>query len=441
MKRTPLSRRTVLRGVLGGAAITVALPPLEAFFNTSGTALASGAPLPKRFGLFFWGNGVVPDDWVPAATGASYTLSKLLAPLASLQDAITVVSGMKVQTPNVEPHISGAAGILSGGPLLVSNNSKTFMGPTIDQVIAASIGTKTRFKSIEFGAAPGSGNSFNGPNNQNPPESSPAALFDRIFGSGFSLPGQGGPPDPMLAVRRSILDVVMKDAQSLRGKLGATDKARIDQHLEGIRELEQRITAIQSSPPDLKACQIPMQPATAYPDVDGRPALSAINRALTDVVALAVACDQTRVFSNYFTSSVNNLLFPGAPSGHHQLTHDEPNDQPNVQAIMVQIIQELAYFLGKLRSISEGDGTVLDHCAILATTDCSFGRTHALDDFPIVLAGSANGVLKTGLHYRSTTAENTSKVLLSLIRAMDITIGSFGFNEGSATDSLGAIES
>jgi hypothetical protein len=437
MRKFQLSRRTMLRGMLKGAAISIALPPLEAFFGSTGKAYASGEAIPKRFGLFFWGNGVVPEHWIPTGTGSTYSLSPILMPLAGLTDSFSVISGMRVMTPNLEPHTSGAAGILSGGPVRRTDHT-TFLYPSIDQVIAGAIGDQTRFKSLEFGAHADSGLSYNGPDDQNPPETSPAAFFNRLFVDGYTPPGGGGMRDPMLDVRKSILDAVTEDANSLRKRLGAIDKQRLDQHLSGIRELEMRIA--NTTAPTLAACMTPDMPLADYPSIEGREQVSARNRAFSDIIAMALACDQTRVFSNFITNPVNNVLFPGATAGHHQLTHDELGDQPQVTAICVQIMEELAYFLQKLKSVPEGDGTLLDHCAVLCTTDVSLGRTHALDEFPIVIAGTASGALKTGFHYRSEAQENVSKVLLSLCHAMDVLKDDFGYEEGHVTSGLSEIE-
>lgn len=440
MSKLKLTRRTVLRGMLGGAAISIALPPLEAFFNASGTALADGSTIPKRFGLFFWGNGVLPGRWVPPTIGENFELSDQLAPLASVREHLTVISGMKVTVKNTEPHTSGVAGILTGAPLLETAGHKTFKSPSIDQVIAATMAGKTRFRSLEFGAKPGSGVSTNGPDSMNPPERSPRAFFDRIFGSGFTKPGETGEPDPMLGLRRSILDAVMADVDALTPRLSSSDRQRLDQHLTGIRELEQRIAFAETHPPSLQACSLPGEPNEDYPDIEGRPQLSAIHRAMVDTMVMALACDQTRVFSSCFVESVSNNLFPGSPSGHHQLTHDEPGDQPEVHKIVLQIMQEFTYLIEKLKSVEEGDGTLLDRCLVLGTTDCSFGRTHALDEFPIVLAGNAGGVIKNNLHYRSTSGENASTAILSVLRAMDVVAADWGQDEAHVTDSLRAIE-
>jgi hypothetical protein len=439
MKR--LSRRTVLKGLLGGAAVAVALPPLEAMLNATGTAWADGGALPTRFGLFFWGNGVLPAGWAPAATGSEWALTEQLSPLEKVKHALTVVSGMKVQTANVEPHLSGAAGMLSGAPLLFEDGRATFSAPSVDQLVAKAIGGVTRFRSLEFGPYPADGYSYVAKGTRNPPEQSPRALFERLFGAGFTMPGQGGEPDPMLRLRRSVLDAVTADARALQAKLGASDRRRLDQHLTGVFELEQRLLQAEQNPPALAACAVPEAPAEAWPSVEGRPPISAKHRAMVDVAVMALACDQTRVFSDFLSGSVNNLLFPGAPAGHHQLTHDEPGDQPNVHAIVKQIIAEFAYLLERLDAVPEGDGTLLDHTVVMGTSDCSFGRTHALDEYPILLAGSAGGRLKTGQHYRSVSGENASRVLLSLVRALDVPLPEIGLEEGRATDGLGAIES
>jgi len=436
-----INRRTLLRGVLGGAAITVGLPPLEAFFDTHGKAYAADGTVPRRFGIFYWGNGMHPERWTPANEGAGWTPSEQLMPLAALASEITVVTGMMVKTGNSVPHGSGPAGLLTGAPVLNRGTGDfSFNAPTLDQIIANEIGKETRFKSLELGMRPGPGLSFNGQDNRNPPESSPHRLFDRIFGGGFTLPGTDPIIDPKVRLRRSVLDAVMNDSAKLRERLGVRDQRRLDQHLEGVRELERRLARLEERPLTLEACRVPAEPMADYPDIEGRPQMSAINRAHADIMALALACDQTRVFSNFFTFPVNNVLFPMASAGHHQLTHDEPGDQPQVNAIVKQIMTELAYFLGALQAVEEGDGTILDHSVVLCTSDVSFPRTHSIEEYPILLAGSAAGALKKGIHYRSPSSENTSKVSLSLLRAMGLRAAEFGVGGGLTTESLGAIE-
>lgn len=444
MKETKLHRRTLLRGLLGGAVVSIGLPPLDIFLNRSGTAVAGEAEFPRRFGLFFWGNGIIPSRWVPSGIGSEWELSEQLAPLAPVKEWISVVSGLQVLTENRIPHMSGASGILSGAPLAFIDDAFTYSAPTIDRVVAREIGGETRFRSLEFGAFPYYGQSFNGPHSLNPAEESPTALFERLFGGDFQTGGDGT-PDPRLQLRRSVLDAVMADAAKLHQKLGAHDRRRLDEHLTGIRELEQRIAAMDDAPARVyDSCAIPEEPGSDFPDIGGRPQIAAKNRAMTDIAAMALACDQTRVFSNWFTYSLNNLLFKDATSGHHQLTHDEGTvdgeRQPQVHAIMLQVMAEFAYFVEKLQSIPEGDGSLLDNCTILGTTDCSEGSQHTMDEYPFLIAGNGGGRIKQGIHYRSQSAANASHGVLSLARSVAPGLSSFGREEGLVTSGLPGIE-
>jgi hypothetical protein len=406
--------------------------------NASGTAFADGGALPGRFGVWFWGNGMLPDRWTPIGEGEgdAWQLSEQLAPLAPVKHLITVVTGLEVRVVNEIPHTSGAAGFLSGIPPIGEEGDHTFGGPTIDQVVAAEIGGTTRFRSLQTGARPGGGISFNGPHSGNPAEKSPIALFERLFGEGFRAPGENVKPDPRLGLRRSVLDAVSGRANALRDRVGASDKARIDQHLTGIRELELRLARSEEDPPNLASCVRPEAPTADEDNLT----LSQRNRLLTDLWVMALACDQTRVFAHQLTHRVDNWVYPGTDAGHHQLTHDEPDPQPQVSDVVQQVMEEYRYTVEALEAVPEGDGTLLDNTLMVATSGVSLGRTHALDEFPCVLAGGACGRIKQGFHYRSPTRENASQVMLSLIRAMGISRGEWGADDSATTDGLGAIE-
>lgn len=442
MTRRTLDRRTLLRGALAGATVTVALPALDVFLNDSGTAYAGGAPFPKRFGIFFFGNGAIPRLWNPplgreiGPRTYTWEASGLLEPLRPVQHHCTVVSGTKVVATNTVPHGSGPAGLFAGADLV----GGTFVGPSIDQRIADEIGA-TRFRSLQVGVQPSDFcHSMTGPSMVNPPETSPYALFERIFGAGFRLPGESATIDPRIALRRSVLDAVGEQSARLRARVGAADRARLEQHFEGIRQLERQLARLEEDPPMLDACARPARPESEFPDVDGRPQLSAKSRVISDLLVMALACDQTRVFFDAFSQPVNNLLFLDVESGHHQLTHDEPDPQPQHQRIVRFTIGEFAYLVERMASVREGDGTLLDHSAVLCTTDCSFGRTHSLDDYPLIIAGRAGGALRAGIHYRSASNESASKVMLTLMRAVGARAEAYGFGDARVTDGLGAIE-
>ncbi len=434
-----LDRRTLLRGFLGGVAVSVALPPLEAMFDQTGTAYALDGILPKRFGVWFWGNGNRPEYWTPTGEGVgdAWSLSTTLTPLADVKSHLTVVTGTDIKLPNDAPHGSGAAGILSGGGLIDVLDESSLVLPTIDQVMAQHIGNETLYRSIETGCAGASGKSFNGPNSRNPPESSAVALYDRIFGPTFREPGDST-VDPRLGLRRSVLDGVLGDIDALKSQVGASDRARLEQHLEGLRDLETRLARLEEDPPDLEACSRPVAPVDLS-DIDGRPQLRESNQIMAELVAMALACDQTRVFSHWFCDPVNDLLFPEASAGHHDLTHNEGGDQPQVQANTVFCMEAFGDFVRTLASIPEGSGTLLDNCAVLACSEVSLGQTHSIANMPILIAGSACGRLKTDHHYRSLGGENSSKVLLALLQAMDVPLSEFGSEEGLVNTPLSAL--
>jgi hypothetical protein len=438
LKLSQISRRTFLRGALRGAAVAIALPMLEMFVNGNGDALATGDVFPKRFGLFYWGNGVIPAKWIPSGSGSTWALSEQLGALADVKDQVSVVSGTAVKVPNVDPHMSGASGIMAGAPVLITNGDKTLPVASIDQVVAGAIGKTTPFRSLEFGAAPGRGLSYNGRDNRNPPETSPKALFDRLFGGGLQHVSGSGVDTSEAVLRQSVLDSVMQNAKRMRAVLGSNDRVRIYQPLAGIRELERRIGTTGMA--DFAACAVPASPLSDYPEIGGRPQLSAINRVMVDVAVMALACDQTRVVSNFFTYPGSDNIFPGSTTGHHQLTHDEPGDQPEVNDITKQIMAEYAYMVAQFQSIPEGSGTLLDRCVLLGTTEVSLGKTHNLEEMPILLAGSAGGRIKQGYHYRSESGENSSKVMLSILHALDVPAASFGIDEGLVNTGLRGIE-
>ncbi|MCB9677877.1 MAG: DUF1552 domain-containing protein [Alphaproteobacteria bacterium] len=434
-----MNRRTLLRGMLGGTAVAVGLPLLEQMLDANGTALANGGALPVRFGLFFWGNGVVPDHWIPQGTGTGWVASEGLAPVEHLRSVLTIVTGTSMRLPNIHPHSSGAAGILSGAPVL-ADNPGSFSAPTIDQIIAAEVGDATLFRSLQTAATDINGLSWNGPNSRNPAESDPYALYERLFGPTFVEPGSGGVVDPRLGLRRSVLDGVMGDIAALQGRLGSADRTRLDQHLTGVRELETRLARLQEDPPDLEACVAPEAPLASFPDIDGRPQLQARNRAIAKLLAMAFACDQTRVFGHYFTEPINDVLFTDATAGHHDLTHNEPGDQPEVQAITLQVMEAYAAFVEEFQAIPEGGATLLDSCAILGCTEHSLGRTHSVDDLPLLIAGSACNAIVNGVHHRAAGQDNASKVMLTLVRAAGVLAPTFGVDEAETSDGLSEIE-
>src|SRR5260370_8020217 len=204
MSSLKIHRRAVLRGALGGVAIGVGLPPLEAMFNVNGTAYAQGASVARGMGVLFGGDGVKADQWVPFDEGANWGASPEVLPLKTLgvQEYVNVVSGMDLKTMTTRGHHAGTVGILSAAPLVVQPAGSapfrsTFSKPSIDQVAAAVIGTNSRFRSLELGISPAVNDlegttlrhlSHNGPDNANPAEYDLSRFFNRVFCAGFVAP-------------------------------------------------------------------------------------------------------------------------------------------------------------------------------------------------------------------------------------------------------------
>ena len=436
MSRFRLSRRAVLQGV--GAS--VALPTLEAMLNSHGTAFAAGEPLPTRLMTFFWGNGVILNRWKPANTGAGWTPSEELAPLADQTDMVSVISGCKVKTPNSRGHHNGAAAILSGYPFVVLPESgaayaSKFGGPSIDQIAANVIGKGTLFKSLQVAVSKrvtrGEGPtlqflSHQGPDAPLAPTFDPAALYKRLFAS-LTPPDTS---DPSNGLRASVLDAVQADVKRLNAKLGAADRARLDRHLTGISEVRAQLIAL--PPPVSSSCVKPSTVVTdTNADVDGKERLKSVATLMSDLIVLAWACDLTRVVSYQFSGSVGGTVFSelGQTSSHHAYSHNA-NRQSEIHHATVFVMEQFAYLLKRLRATPDGaSGNLLTNSVTLASTDVAEGLSHSVSDYPILVAGRGRGFLRAGMHVRSN-GDNTSNVLLSVLQAAGTGVTAVGKDSG-----------
>jgi hypothetical protein len=446
-----LDRRTFLRGAALGATAAIGLPTLEAMLDPHGEALASGAPLPRRLGVFFFGNGVRLDRWTPSATGANYPLSEALRPLVNVRDHVNVVSGYRAKAGyGRRGHHDGCAAILSGIPFIElphesSSYSSKFGGPSIDQVAADRIGAGTTFPSVQLAVSKrviGSEGptlrylSHRGPDSPLEPEFSPRAVFQRLFGN-FT---PASTTDPTAGLRSNVLDLVKDDLRRLEARLGTLDRQRLDAHLTGISQLQREIAAL---PPMVTTqCALPGDPGVENVDADGNEPLEAVSRAMADLVAVAFACDLTRVVTLQLTGSVGYTTYHmfGQTRGNHDLSH-EASERDAVHAGVVWNVQQFAYLLEKLKATPEARGTLLDSSVWLFTSDVAEGETHSSDDYPILVAGGGGGALKyPGVHHRGTTQDNTSDVLLTVLRAAGTGLTEVGADQGHSSQPCRAIE-
>ena len=249
-----LSRRRALRGVMNGAVVAVGLPLLDIFLDGNGTALAAtGAPLPIRFGTWFWGLGVNPSRWFPSKAGPNYELKPELAPIKEFQSKINVLGNFNVLldgAPNL-PHTSGGPAIRTGRALTADRG---LPGESFDVTISDQIGKRTRFSSLEVSAIGDARNSLSGRGggNLNPSEVTPAALYQRIFGLGFKDPNSATfTPDPQVMARRSVLSAVTDERKALEQAVGAADKQKLDQYFTSVRQLENQLDVELTKPQPL----------------------------------------------------------------------------------------------------------------------------------------------------------------------------------------------
>jgi hypothetical protein len=432
-----LPRRAFLRGLFGGSAVAVGLPALHL---TAPPAWATTGAGPDRFGVWFWGNGTKPDTWQPTGTGTGFVPSAQLAPLAGVQDYVSVATGYEIKTAT-HPHHSGMTGILTGEHYHQLGTTRdtivsTFARQSVDQDAADHFAGQTPFRSLEVGITRFRGTdegstfqhlSHNGPNLPNPSEYDASSLYQRLFGMPLN-------PDLDLA-RMSVLDVVSDQTQRLSRQLGAADKLRLEQHLESIRALEQRLAAGPTG------CVPGTDPGTVVDRAEGED-IERQNQVMSELLVLALACDLTRSFSVQFSTCGSGVVVwqVGATDGLHLTCHTEAAPQPIVEAATTFTMEQLAGFLQLLRDTPEGSGNLLERCSILCTSELSDGLLHRNDEFPLIVAGKGNGRLVGGVHHRSTTADNASKVVLTALRGAGVPAASWGVDEGYVTESVSELE-
>jgi hypothetical protein len=425
-----IDRRTLLRGALGGAAVSVGLPILDMFLDGNGQAFAAtGQRIPVRFGTWIWGCGYVPEKWIPVATGANYTLPVDLEPLRAYQDRLALFSGFDVKLDGVpnKPHITGCLGLRTGIPV---PNDKV-KAPTLDVLISNKIGKDTRFRSIEVSTSGIQRSySFNGAGSANPSEISPMALYQRIFGDGFQDPNAAKfSPDPETMVHKSVLSAVAEDRQRLMRSVGAEDHQRLDEYFTSLRQLENQL-ALQLEPPaPVKNFTLPEPPPETVADSEMKHVMET-HRLMAGLLARALQCNQTRVVNVLFSDTTSNLRRRGSSTTHHTLTHEEPVNpalgyQEQVGWFASQSMLAWKDFLDTLAAIPEGDGTLLDNCLILAHSDCSIAKAHAVEGIPTMVAGNAGGRVRTGFHMAGK-ADPISRIGLTVQQAMGLQVERWG---------------
>ncbi len=425
-----MNRRRVLRGMMNGVAITVGVPFLDCFLNTSGDALASGQELPVCFGTWVQGLGFNPGYWEPKVIGHGYEQNVQFEQLKPFTKKVNIFSGMKVflDGRSAKPHTTGYE-VCSMGDIPVQSGSP----PSIDSIVADAIGTRTRFRSLEVSADGATGSwSRRSATAINPSEPSPVALYKRIFGPEFKDPNAADfQPDPQDMARRSVLSFVTDQRQELMAGLGAADKARMDEYFTALRGIEGQLDLQLQKPAPMPSCNVPKATEQARVGADVNDAL-ANGKLHAELLAHALACGQTRIINFSFSGSGGGSLIriPGSSQNFHQWTHEEGIDpklgyQPNCTFLMDKCLTGFVNMLAALDNIKEGDRTLLDRMLMYYFTDNGYARLHTLDNMPIITAGLANGRIKGGYHIQAV-GDPVTRVGLTCMQVLGVPTASWG---------------
>lgn len=429
------TKRNLLKGMFGGTAVTVGLPLLDYFLDGNGQALASGAPIPTRFGTWFWGCGVNAARWTPDRVGRDYDFKAELRPLQPHKDKLTVLSGFNCilsGQPNL-PHWTGIMATLTGAaPTRGGMGSGTTDHPTLDTLVSGAIGQRSRFRSLEIACTGQPGVSYSMPagSTVNPSEVDPVALYQRIFGPEFSDPNSATfTPDPAIMARQSVLSSVRSEREALMRVVGAADRERVDQYFTSLRQVEQQLAHQLERPAPAVACRVPQAPAAIELGPTWESAVRA-HDVLTDLLVMALACNQTRVFNLALSTAASNLRRSDEPISFHELTHEEPVDQalgyqPKSTFFMEKSMETFASMLSKMDAVREGDGTLLDHSLVLGTSESNYAKLHSIDSLPVMVAGSAGGKWRSGQHVIGR-GDPVTRVGLTIQQTLGMTVDTWG---------------
>ena len=425
------SRRKILRGIVGGAAVTVGLPLLDCFLNTNGTAFADGTTLPVRFGTWTWGCGNTASRWVPATIGANYDCPPELKGIEPIKKKVSVFSGFSVKTDGRENqgHRTGSSGIRTGS---APAGTVLYPSPTIDVLISDAIGSDTRFRSLEMSAMGNPTHSYSARSTSviNAAVPTPADLYQRVFGPEFQDPNAATfKPDPRIMARTSVLSAVKSDRDDFTKGLGAADRSRLDQYFTSVRQIEQQLDLQLQKPEPLAACSTVKAPD----DMPAGTEITAVihnHKLMSIILAHALACNQTKVFNMVWSDWFSSLRREGSAETEHGTTHNETIDeklgyQQEVSWFVEQTMNGFSTFVQTLDSIPEGSGTLLDNTIVFAHSDVQFARGHTIDGIPMMVAGTGGGRLRSGVHVAGN-GEVVTRLGLTLQQAMKVPVDKWG---------------
>jgi len=429
-----LPRRTVLRGI----GVTIALPFLDSMVPALTPAVKAASPV-QRLSVVYVPNGIVMSEWTPSVEGFAFPITPILRPLAAFRDRLIVLSGLRNGPPNYAVHGAASTRFLTTEPPLASTGSVVEAGVSADQVVASHFSRETQLASLELSLeSPFAGVcdvgsscvytdtiSWRSRTTPLPMEHNPRVVFERLF-------GEADTTDPAarrarLAARRSLLDSVADAVADIRRGLGSADRIKVGEHLDAIRDIERQIQKTEEQDArELPSLERPVGVPATFPEHA---------RLMFDLQVLAYQSDITRVITFMMGRELSGRSYPeiGVHDGHHPISHhqNDPEKLAKLTRVSVHHAAQFAYFLDRLRSVADGEGSLLDHMTIVYGAGMSDGNSHSPDNLPILLAGGGAGQLKGGRHLHFQSDTPVANLHVTLLQKLGVSVDRFGNSTGT----------
>lgn len=434
-----LSRRRFLHGATG---IGLSLPLLDAMIPAAVAQSATSAAAPLRFGFIYTPHGYILKEWVPDEVGKAFALKRIMLPLKDHQDQLTVISNLAMRPDNTtgSGHATSSSTFLSGALAKDTRGADVSAGLTIDQMIAQRMGQDTPMPSLELaiednsnmvGVCDGTSSctyldtmAWASPDQPLPMQINPRIVFERMFGDG----GTAEERAHRMRMDKSLLDAVMSSASELQHDLGVQDRARIDDYLENLREVERRIGNLEARSQNMRM-DIPDAPVDIPELYDDHVSL------MFDLQALAFQSDTTRVSTFMLSRELNNRTYPqiGVPGQHHAISHHGYKTEPEAQHARINTyhVSLFAKFVDKLANTPDGDGSLLDHAVLVYGSGMGDGNVHSRDPISSMIVGGANGLIEGNRHIQMPKSTPQANLLVSLLNVAGIPTESIGNSTGA----------
>jgi hypothetical protein len=436
--KKPIGRRAMLRGM----GTTMALPLLDAMASSAKAAEVAAATR-KRLQVIYTPNGMMMQNWTPASSEAGFAYSPILKPLEPYREKIAIFTGLSDVQAEALGDGAGDHGRCCGGYLTGTHVKKTegadiTAGVSMDQVVAKQFGDQTQIPSLEIGLEPPSlvGScdsgyscaytntlSWSSPSTPLPVTINPREVFERLFGDGDSLDAKSRLAQ--LKRQASILDFVAADAKRMSGRLGASDKQKLDEYLTAVRDIEKRIQKVEQGGTEATALPAYARPS-GVPD-----SFEDYAHMMIDLQVLAMQADMTRVATFMIGREVSGRSYPeiGVPDAHHPLSHhgNDPEKIAKLTKINTLHMEQVAYYLKRMSETKEGNGTLLDSTLVMAGASLADPNRHDHRSLPVLVAG---GLIKGNRHVMVEKDTPMTNMMLSMMDTLGVQADKLGDSNG-----------